>query len=103
MTDTKDNNVSATRMRLGVGLILLWWLPIWLLAPYINSAFSSTDSSQSLAIITTIIIVIQTMIGGFGVYIAGGPVMDIIKKTPRRKVPRTILRILLHGKLDDTV
>lgn len=89
--------INPLRLRIGVLLILLWWLPFWALSPYIASAFGSSDDTHLTGIITTVIIIIQTLLGIAGMYLCGKQTAAIIKQTPKKQVPAKIWHILLHG------
>ena len=55
--------VSALRLRLGVLLILLWWVPFWALSPYIADALGSEGGQPSVAAVTTAVVAVQTVKG----------------------------------------
>lgn len=96
-TTPKHDEISPLRLRIGVGLLLIWWLPIWMISPYIASLFNSDDEAHLTAIITVVIMLIQTAIGFLGIYIAGKQVSEIVKKTPKSQAPSKIWSILRHG------
>lgn len=90
-----DQQISPVRLRVGVFLIFLWWVPFWAAAPAIARYIGSEDSGK----ITFIIMAIQTVIGAIGVVVAGKQVSSIVRKLPFKKVPGTIWHVLLHGKI----
>lgn len=96
---TQLDNRSVFRLRLGVVLILLWMLPFWLLGPYIASSMDSGDGEPSAARVTTIIMIVQTVIGLVGAYVAGKETARVIKGTPRKKIPKMFWRIVRHGEI----
>jgi hypothetical protein len=93
MSDT--NQVSPIRLRVGVLLIFLWWIPFWAAAPAIARWFGIDDTGK----VTFAIMAVQTVIGGIGVVVAGKQVSTVIKSMPFRQVPGTIWKLLLHGKI----
>lgn len=96
------NTVSPLRLRIGVVLIILWWIPFWLLAPYIASIGNPQDKANAVAIISAIIIIIQTIIGFLGFIVAGSQVKSIIKGNTLKKSLSQIFYMLIHGKLKNT-
>lgn len=86
--------VSPFRLRIGVALIFLWWLPFWALSPAIADALGLSTS-----LVTVVIMIIQTIIGLLGIVVAGKQVSAIIKHTPFKKVPKTVWFVLISGKL----
>src|SRR6478752_6387143 len=79
-----DASVPATasplRLRLGVFLILLWWAPFWALAPAITDALKGLPAPPSVAVVTGTIVVVQTIIGLLGFWVAGTQVKAIVKQ-----------------------
>ena len=97
--DTKSAGVSPLRLRVGVILILLWWTPFWLLAPYMANSLSGLSNPPSVTEVTTIIVVVQTIIGLIGFWVAGTGVKSIIKGSTKRHALRAIWSIFLHGEI----
>jgi hypothetical protein len=91
----ETEQVSPLRLRVGVFFIFLWWVPFWAAAPAIAKYFGIDNTGA----VTFIIMAIQTIIGGIGIFIAGKQVSGIIKKLPFKKVPGTIWHVLIHGKM----
>jgi hypothetical protein len=92
MDDKKSKIVSASRMRIGVLCLVIWWAPIWALAPVIADVCAIKTSYITFAIVA-----VQTIIGFLGVWIAGKEVAEIIKTTPKKQVPRKVWHVLVHG------
>ena len=86
--------VSVFRLRLGVLLIGIWWIPIWLLAPLVAHL-----AGQDVGSVTLTIAIVQTIIGLIGVLLAGRQTAKIVRHTGFRAVPRKIWRVLWTGKL----
>ena len=97
--DTKSAGVSPLRLRVGVILILLWWTPFWLLAPYITNSVSGLSNPPSVTEVTTIIVVVQTIIGLIGFWVAGTGVKSIIKGSTKRHALGAIWSIFVHGEI----
>lgn len=89
----------AVLLRLGFICILLWWVPFWALAPEI----SKTIGFDNVALMTTIIMVIQTVIGVIGFLLVGKPVAAVVKQASFKKAPGIIFYAIVHGKLKEQV
>lgn len=87
-------HVSVFRLRLGVALIALWWIPVWLLAPVVAAV-----GSWPVGTVTLVIAIVQTIIGVFGALIAGRQAVALVRNTPFRAVPKKIWRVLWTGKV----
>jgi hypothetical protein len=93
---------SPLRLRIGVLFILLWWFPFWALAPTITKSLAGLPHPPSVAVVTTAIVVVQTLIGLLGFFVAGTEVKRIVKETPRKRdALKTIWVIFLHGHVPD--
>jgi len=88
--------VSVLRLRVGVVLIAIFWIPIWLLAPVLAHLLDRPAAS-----VTVVIALIQTVLGVIGVLLAGRPTLTLVRHTGWRAVPKTIWRVLWTGKLDE--
>jgi hypothetical protein len=97
--DTKLAPVSPLRLRVGVFLILMWLVPFWALADPIAHSLSGTSNPPSVAAVTTAIVVIQTIIGLLGFWVAGSEVKSIIKGSTMRHALGAIWSMLIHGDL----
>jgi hypothetical protein len=86
--------VSVFRLRLGLILIGIWWIPIWLLAPLVAHVVD-----QPVGSITIVIAVVQTIIGLIGAFVAGRQAAKIVRHTGFRAVPRKIWQVLWTGRL----
>lgn len=91
--------ISAKRLRLGFVCILMWWFPFWAFAPQLSKAVGM----DSVAEMTTIIVVIQTIIGLFGFMLVGKPVASVVKKSSFKKAPGIIFYAIVHGKIKEQV
>ena len=86
--------ISASRLRVGVVLVALWWLPVWLLAPVIAEVWDLDSADVWIAVI-----VVQTVVGLVGVLVAGRQVYRIMQGVSRRQLLPTVWRVLRHGTL----
>ena len=80
-------------------LILLWIVPFWALAPYIANSLSGFSNAPSVAAVTTTILVVQTIIGLLGFWVAGAAVKAIVKGSTMRHALGAIWSMLIHGDL----
>ena len=99
--DSKSAGSSSLRLRLGVFLILLWILPFWLLAPEVARLLSGGSGHPSVATVTTTIVVVQTILGLIGMFVAGTQVKSIVKGSTRRHAIAAIWSIFIHGEIRD--
>ena len=97
--NSRSAGPSPLRLRVGVLLVLLWIVPFWLLAPGIAHALSGGSNPPSVAAVTTTILVVQTIIGLVGLWVAGTQVKSIIKGSTKRHAIAEIWSILLHGDI----
>ena len=88
--------VSVFRLRVGVVLIGIFWIPIWLLAPLVAALVN-----QPVGSVTLTIAIVQTIIGLFGALIAGRQALMIVRHTKMRAAPAVIWHVLWTGKLDE--
>jgi hypothetical protein len=98
-TDPRSAHRSRLRLRAGVLLILLWLLPFWALAPRVTHVLSGLSNPPSVAAVTTTIVVVQTIVGLLGFWIAGTEVKSIIKGSTTRQALATIWSILISGEI----
>ncbi len=93
---------SPLRLRIGVFFILVWWFPFWAFAPALTDALSGLSHPPSVAAVTTAIVVVQTLIGLLGFWVAGTEVKTIVKGARRKRdALKTIWAIFLHGHVPD--
>jgi len=83
----------------GVFLILLWIVPFWALAPRIADSLSGLSNPPSVAAVTTTIVVVQTILGLLGFWVAGTQVKSIIKGSAKLRAIGAIWSMLLHGEI----
>ena len=97
--DTKPAGLSPLRLRVGVFLILLWIVPLWLLAEPIAHSLSGLSNPPSVVAVTTAIVVVQTILGLLGFWVAGTEVKSIIKGAAKLRAIGAIWSMLLHGDI----
>ena len=97
--DAKSAGLSPLRLRVGVFLILLWIVPFWLLAEPIAHSLSGLSNPPSVAAVTTAIVVVQTILGLLGFWVAGAAVKSIIKGSTMRHALVAIWSMLIHGEI----
>jgi hypothetical protein len=97
--DTTSSRPSPLRLRVGVALILLWWLPFWALAPYLTHSLSGLSNPPSVGAVTTVIVVVQTVVGLLGFWVAGRQVKAIVQGSTKKRALRAIWSIFLHGEI----
>ena len=97
--DTKPAGLSPLRLRVGVFLILLWIVPFWLLAEPIAHSLSGLSNPPSVVAVTTAIVVVQTILGLLGFWVAGTEVKSIIKGSAKLRAIGAIWSMLLHGDI----
>ncbi|MEI6237692.1 MAG: hypothetical protein WCP03_03785 [Candidatus Saccharibacteria bacterium] len=88
------------KLRIGVLLIVAWWVPIWLFAPFISNYF---NNSPTVAVVTTTIIIIQTLIGLFGFFLVGKEISGLIKHNTKKQALKMLWYSLIHGQVKKTL
>ncbi len=88
--------ISVTRLRIGVILFVLFWLPAYLLAPVVAAAFGYPKDAEAIFKITVVIMGIQTALGIIGFLFAGKQVMTL-RHVPRKQIPKTVWHLFWHG------
>jgi hypothetical protein len=91
--------VSPLRLRAGVSLILLWLIPFWALGPRIAHSLSGLSNPPSVAAVTTAIVVVQTIVGLLGFWVAGTEVKSIVKGSTKKHALAAIWSIFIHGQV----
>lgn len=93
-----DRAVSATRLRVGAILLLIWFIPFWALAPWIAKNLGwSEHAGVELGIVMS---VCQTLIGIVGAFTAGKEATALVKGTPFKKVPARAWHIIWTGHVE---
>jgi len=76
-------------------------LPFWALAPSITHLLNGLSNPPTVAAVTTIIVVVQTILGLIGMFVAGTQVKSIVKGSTRRHAIAAIWSIFIHGEIRD--
>lgn len=90
--------ISATKLRLGVVFLILWWVPFWVAAPAIDKIFG-IDSEQGKHALVVFILALQTIFFFLGLLMCGRQTVNLARKSPKRQVPKMFWQTLVHGKL----
>jgi hypothetical protein len=83
---------AAVRVRLGLGLFIISWLP---LAQFVIAAVDLEGGGAQ--VLRAVIWGIQAIIGLIGLFIAGRPVAAVVRRSGWRQTPRVVWRMLLSG------
>jgi len=86
--------ISVRRIRVGIILVALFWLPIWLLAPVWAKAAGITVAQATLIVGTA-----QIILGIAGGIVLGRQSIAIVRQTSRRELPKVVWRIFWSGKV----
>ena len=95
--DMRSAGPSALRLRVGAFLLILWLVPLWALAPEITHLLRGLSDPPSVAAVTTTIVVVQTIVGLLGLWVAGTEVKSIIKGSTMKHSLGAVWSILLRG------
>lgn len=102
MEDQQPPKVSAFRLRLGIILLLLFWLPIWLLVPVFARIAGIASNASEVATLTIIIAAIQTALAVAGVLIAGKEIIPIVRHKSRKQALSEVKYLLIKGQVRPT-
>lgn len=97
---TQSTTLSTRRLRIGIVLIFVWWIPFWLLQPLFAVVFS-IDSSQGKSRLLIGILILQTVVGLIGLALVGKQVAAIMKHKSYRQIFPTVWRAVIHGTIDE--
>src|SRR6478609_6386250 len=78
--------ISVLRVRIGILLFLLWWLPVYVLAPAIADLIGSSSDAHLVRTVAIWLVCIQTVIGLIGLYLAGTQLFRTLGRVRRRRV-----------------
>ena len=92
MSGLADTSPSSFRIRLGIGLVVLSWVPFAQVVIAVGSMSESRAHDVRLAIWS-----VQVVVGLVGVAIAGKPTVDIVEQVGWRRAPRVIWNLLWHA------
>ncbi len=86
------------RLRAGILLVLISWLPIAQLLLYVAHNNSKLTSSQASDKFRTVVWGIQIIIGLIGVGLAGRVALDEAKKEGWKRTPALLWKLFWQGK-----
>jgi hypothetical protein len=86
--------ISVSRVRIGIILLALFWLPIWLLAP-----FFAAETGTTVAHATLVVGTVQVVFGLIGLIILGRQSIMIVRQTSRRQLPKVVWHIFWSGQV----
>ena len=95
--DTESAGLSPSRLRVGAVMIISWLLPFWALAPFIAHSLNGLSNPPSVAAVTTTIVVVQTIIGLLGFWVAGTEVKSLIKGSSLKHALGAVWSVIVHG------
>jgi hypothetical protein len=84
---------SGIRIRVGVSLVILSWIPVAQVVIAIASLSGSGAQKVRLAIWGA-----QIVIGLAGIAVAGKPTIEIVKRVGWRRAPRVVWSLLWRGE-----
>lgn len=91
--------ISATKLRLGVIFLFLWWIPFWLAAPGLNKLLGIT-SPEGQHMLLLFILGLQTIFFFLGLLMCGRQTVNMARKAPKKQVPKLFWRTLRHGQIN---
>lgn len=95
-----DKPVSATRMRIGLGLWVFSYVPICFpILAYLHTQGKFT-SEQSSSMFIAVFWGIQYLIGFIGLFLAGSQVIKLAQADGTKKLPGHVWRILKSGSVN---
>ena len=95
----KEASISVIRLRVGLIFVLIFWIPIWLIAPAIANLIYSNPTPQQTSKITLSIALIQGVAALIGLLLVGRELIDTFKTTPNKKVLKVIISAVFKGEV----
>lgn len=96
---TSEQQVSVTKVRIGVALWGLSYLPFPLLILHILHAHGMLQSAASTSSFLAIAWGIQILIGIIGILIAGREAISLLRGQGIRRLPKAFWRLLWRGEI----
>ena len=90
-------HVSVPRLRIGVILFVIWWLPLYLLVPTISALASGSGYSTRNIFIA--VIVAQSVIGLLGLALVGKQAAVVLKKVKPKQMPKVMWHVFWSGQV----
>jgi hypothetical protein len=89
--------ISTTKLRVGILLFVIWWIPIYLTVPLVVGALGDAGNAHATKVVTISIIAAQSLIGLAGLLLLGKQLTLTLKRVPFKKMPRALWRALKSG------
>lgn len=90
--------ISPTRVRLGIALFVLWWLPVYLAVPAVVELFGEANNAHARRLIAIGIVTLQTIAGLAGLYLLGKELAVKLRTVRLRRMPVIVWRIVKSGQ-----
>ncbi len=97
---TNDQQISLFRLRLGIFLLILWWIPVYLAIPSLSDLLGIKGNHHAEEILLISIIVFQSIVGLIGLLLTGKELASTLKQVRYKKLPVSIWRIIWSGQTD---
>ncbi len=101
MDTLKKTEISPSRIRFGLLIWVVSYLPFPLLIISLLHFFGYLTSDKSTALAIGVMYGIQFIIGFIGLYIAGKDTILILKRNNYRKMPGILWQIIIHGNYEN--
>jgi len=88
------------RLRFGVSLIIISWLPIAQLILFVAHNNGQLTSDKQSSTVRLIVWTIQILVGLIGVWLVGKLAVAEAKQKGWKQTPKVLWHIFLHGKMD---
>jgi hypothetical protein len=85
------------RIRLGIVLMLLSWVPAPIVVWAASSLRGVSHSSETQHELTVTVWTVEVLVGLFGVWLAGSEAVGIVKSVGWRRTPGIVWRLVRHG------
>ncbi len=96
MNSQGSKKISVSRLRIGVLLFIVWWIPIYLSLPILYNELNA-NTKESQAAIAFTVLTIQGIVGFIGLLLVGKELAFTLKQVKYKKLPATIGRMLWNG------
>jgi hypothetical protein len=89
-------HVAVFRLRLGVILLVIWWVPVYLAIPAIVAGLGLSSSANKKVAIA--VISVQGIIGIIGLFLVGKQVAGPMRHVQARKLPKAAWHMFWTGQ-----
>ncbi len=94
------SRIDLFKLRAGVFLIFIWWIPLYVLIPAAAAANGSGSTAVSQTQITVIIILVQSILGVIGFFLIGKSLAGVLKKVKFKYMPKVFWRMFWSGNTE---